>query len=81
MNTTQKADALINSLATDADIIALVRDIEAKPATTKDHYGDYGTALATLSGGRQGTAKLLALAFIKAGANKEGVMAGLRNFV
>jgi hypothetical protein len=70
----------VDDFAADPDIQQIVKDIEAKPATTKNHYGDYGAALSKLSGGRKIVAQLLAMAFIKAGANATGVTNGLNLF-
>jgi hypothetical protein len=69
----EKQQQFVNEFAADPDIVKLVADIEAKPATTRNHYGDYGAALSKLSGGRKVVAQLLGLAFVKAGANSQGV--------
>jgi len=71
LNPTQQK--FVDDFAADPEIQQLVKDIEAKPATTRNHYGDYGAALSTLSGGRKIVAQLLGLAFVKAGANVQGV--------
>ena len=55
--------------------------IEATPATTQDHYGDYGALLSTVSNGDPRTAQLLALALIKCGANRNGVSWALKLFI
>ncbi len=68
----------VDDFAADPDIQQIVKDIEAKPATTRNHYGDYGAALSKLSGGRKVVQQLLALAFIKAGANAQGVNDALK---
>lgn len=67
----------VDDFAADPDIQKMVKDIEAKPATTQHHYGDYGAALSQMAQGRRIVAQLLALAFIKAGANRTGVVNGL----
>ena len=71
LNATQQK--FVDDFAADPDIKGMVASIEAKPATTRNHYGDYGAALSKLSGGRKVVAQLLGLAFIKAGANSQGV--------
>jgi hypothetical protein len=71
----------IDEFATDPDIVGLVQRIEAKPATTRNHYGDYGAALSNLSGGRKGVAQLLGRAFVKAGANAQGVSDALNHLL
>ena len=63
----------VDAFAADSDIQNLVKGIEEKPATTRNHYGDYGAALSKLSGGRKNVVQLLGLAFVKAGANAQGV--------
>lgn len=52
LNATQQK--FVDDFAADPDIQQIVKDIEAKPATTRNHYGDYGAALSKLSGGPQG---------------------------
>ena len=71
----------VDEFAADPDIQKMVQDIEAKIATTRNHYGDYGAALSSISGGRKIVAQLLALAFVKAGANQQGVADALRVMV
>jgi hypothetical protein len=71
----------VDDFAADPDIQQMVKDIEAKPATTRNHYGDYGAALSKLSGGRKIVAQLLGLAFIKAGANQQGVSDALTHLL
>ena len=68
----------VDDFAADPDIKQMVQDIEAKPATTQNHYGDYGAALSRLSQGRTIVAQLLALAFVKAGGNATGIANGLK---
>ena len=70
----------VEAFSTDPDIIKMVQDIEAKPETTRNHYGDYGSALSRLSQGRKIVAQLLSLAFVKAGANAQGVADALKTF-
>jgi hypothetical protein len=80
VNSEQVAEVL-KQLAQDPDIIELVQRIESKPETTQDHYGDYGTALAKLSGGNKKRAQAVAVVLILAGANPNGVKNGLAQFV
>ena len=77
----EKQQQFVNEFAADPDIVKLVADIEAKPATTRNHYGDYGAALSKLSGGRKVVAQLLGLAFIKAGASQQGVSDALTHLL
>jgi len=71
----------VDDFAADPDIQAMVAEIEARPATTQHHYGDYGARLSKLSKGRAIVAQLLALAFVKAGGNYIGVNNGLNTLV
>lgn len=71
----------VDDFAADPDIQAMVAEIEAKPETTQHHYGDYGASLSKLSQGRTVVAQLLALAFVKAGGNRLGVINGLNTLV
>ena len=56
-----------------------VMGIEASLATTKDHYGAYGELLTSIAPQKR-AAKIVVLALIKAGANREGVFGALRCF-
>ena len=80
-NLTPIQEKFVNDFAADPDIQKMVKDIEAKPATTRNHYGDYGAALSQLSQGRKAVAQLLALAFVKAGGNAQGIADALRVMV
>jgi len=71
----------VDDFAADADIQQLVKSIEARPATTRNHYGDYGAALSRLGGNRKVMVQLLGLAFIKAGANQQGVADALKYLI
>ena len=75
----EKLQQLIDGLA--EDLKETVMKIEARPMTTKDHYGDYGALLSQVSGGNKNKAGLIALALVKAGANRNGVSYGLKLFV
>jgi hypothetical protein len=79
MNLTFEQQKLIDSLA--EDFVSLVEQIEARSETTQNHYGDYGVALNRLSGGDKGKAGIIALALVKAGANRDGVLNGYKLFV
>jgi hypothetical protein len=74
--TASNLERLINSMA--EDMRPIVQQIEASPAITCDHYGDYLGAIGVLSEGDPTLAKAVALAFVRAGANKAGVAAALR---
>lgn len=76
---TPKQKKLIEELA--ADVKPLVDDIESRPETTQNHYGDYGGALSRLSKGDKGLANVFAVAMMKAGGNKIGIQNGLKHFV
>ena len=60
------------------DLKPEVARIEAGVKTTMNNYGTYGALLSTLGKGNTVTTQLLALALVKAGANKQGVSDGLR---
>jgi hypothetical protein len=79
MKLTLEQQKLIDSLA--EDLASFVEHIEAKPETTQNHYGDYGVALNSLSGGSKGKASIIALALVKAGANRDGVLNAYKLFV
>ena len=64
--------SLINDLA--EDFKSEVSKIEKRPATTKNHYGDYMAFIDTIGKGMNGAQKkIVALALIKAGASSQGV--------
>ena len=71
----------VDAFATDPEVISLIKDIEARPKTTRNHYGDYGAAISKLCQGSKIAAQLLALAFVKAGADYIGVTNGLNVLV
>ena len=63
------------------DLAPLVRDIEASPATTQHHYGRYGAVISQFAKGNRSAAQVIALALMKAGGNKRGVVNGLALFI
>ncbi len=72
-------EALISSLAD--DLRETVADIEAGPQFTKDHYEAYMTMMgAGQAGAGEGKAgrEVVALALVKAGANRTGVVTALK---
>ena len=72
---------IIATIATDLTPEAkeIVKHIEAKPATTKDHYGDYMTIL---SGCPSGITRFgLVKALIDSGGNENGINSALRIIV
>lgn len=71
----------VDTFAADPDVLKIVKDIEAKLATTRNHYGDYGAALSAMSGGRKVVAQLLGVAFVKAGANAQGVSDAITHLI
>lgn len=77
----EKLKFVIDSLANDSDIIKLVRDIEAGPMTTKNHYGDYGAAISALANGSRTTAYVISQAMKKAGGSVEGIDWAVRLFI
>lgn len=77
----EKLKMVIDSLASDPDIVKLVREIEARPLTTQYHYGDYGTAISALANGSRTTAYVISQAMKKAGGSVEGIDWAVRLFV
>jgi hypothetical protein len=63
------------------DIIALVKSIESKPATTQYHYGDYGGTISRLCHGSKLTAYILGEAMKRCGAHPLGVDNGIALFL
>ena len=76
--TTEQRQSLILDLV--EDFAPCVAKVEKSMATTRNHYGNYGSMLNQLSKGSKPMANLLALAMVKAGANAQGVADGLKNF-
>lgn len=72
--TKEQAEALFQE-AVD-ELKPLVEKIEKEAPTTKNHYGTYMAVL--LQAKETQVRKLTALALIKAGANKSGVLAALK---
>lgn len=66
----EKLKKLVTELA--GDFKPAVEKIEAKIATTRNHYGDYMALLSSLAKSKQ-HAQIFALAMIEAGANRQGV--------
>lgn len=71
-----KLDEIVRSLV--VEVKPAVEKIEARLATTQNHYGDYLELLTTVSGGDKKMGQVVALALIKAGANREGVLSALQ---
>ncbi len=78
-------DQVINKVS--AICIPLVKRIEALPLTTQNHYGDYMSAISSVSDiiGKDADPEMtkkvhiaVGVAFQRAGANKAGVQAALR---
>lgn len=70
-----KAFAIIDKYV-DA-IKPLVEAIEARPMTTKGHYGDYMGVIAKMTKNRE-QAVCLGLVLVRSGANKQGVVDAVR---
>jgi RNA binding exosome subunit len=68
-----KISGSIESLATDADIIALVKEIEGRTMTTKGHYGEYMRVLTQWGNDNKTMLFIVSEALKKAGANAYGV--------
>ncbi len=77
--TENKLDAVIAELA--ADLKDMVSKIESSPATTQNHYGCYGALISRVANGNKNIANVVALALIKAGANRVGVANAVKLFV
>jgi len=74
MTDLEKANAFINDLV---EIYKpVVKEIEASMMMTKDHYGEYMNVIG--QGNSNSIRQLTAVALVKAGANKDGVLAALR---
>ena len=68
----------VNELAETIELTDLVNHIESDIIpTTQNSYGRYMDAIATLSDGSKGYDLIIALALIKAGANRQGVMSAI----
>ena len=71
----KQKEALIQS----ANVLAeTVQEIESRPETTQNHYGDYMALLAKLIE-RKKTPMFWALCLVVAGANKQGVQDAIRS--
>lgn len=75
MTPISKFDSLVNSLA--SDLKEAVVSIESSLATTQNHYGRYMSIIGIMAKGDKRIANILALALIKAGANRHGVKSAL----
>lgn len=71
------AKELTNTLLDDlaSDLKPIVNAIEQQVATTRNHYGDY---LTIITGGPEPKRGLMALALLRAGANRQGMVDALR---
>ena len=74
----QKAATLkvVETMAADPDVIALVKKIESGSKTTQGNYGRYMTLLSGIADRTNRT--ILAAAFISAGADSGGVKSAMR---
>jgi hypothetical protein len=71
----EKIKKLVSELA--GDFKPSVLKIEARIATTRNHYGDYMALLSSIAK-TENHARLFALAMIEAGANRQGVNDAMR---
>ena len=69
----EKQQQFVDMMANDTEVIAAIADIEKSPATTRNHYGNYMSLLSSLSNGNKVISTLLGSAFVKAGANAQGI--------
>jgi hypothetical protein len=79
--TPEQAREAMNKLIDDlaGDFKEKVAEIEARIATTQNHYSDYGALISGVTKNPR-EANIVGHALIKAGANRDGVIAGLRCF-
>tara|TARA_R100001143_G_scaffold61905_2_gene63821 strand:- start:944 stop:1189 length:246 start_codon:yes stop_codon:yes gene_type:complete len=66
----------IIDLSEDSDIQELIQTTEAAIKTTKEHYGEYLSLLSNIKD--KNTRYILSQAFIRAGANTEGVKSAMK---
>lgn len=69
----EKIESAIESIATDQDVIAIVKGIEAGPETTQGHYADYMMLLTQYAKTSKALLYVFSQALIRAGANAYGV--------
>lgn len=76
-----KLITLINDLSN--DFKEIVEDIEARPMTTQNHYGDYGGLITALSKDHptETYKQLISIALIRAGASKDGIFYAMKVLV
>lgn len=67
----QRVEECIAGLA--EDMAPLVKDIEARPNTSQNHYVDYGAVIRQFGGDDQVKQGLVAVALVRAGANRQGI--------
>ena len=72
----ERTDEVITSVAD--DLREHVAKIEAGIATTQNHYGDYMNLIMSVATDDANVRKIIALALIRAGANREGVLSALK---
>jgi hypothetical protein len=77
--TPEQKQAKLKQLVTDlaGDLRETVAKIEAKLATTQNHYGDYMALLSSIARDKN-TAKIISMALVEAGANVQGVTSAMR---
>jgi len=77
MSAEEKIEMLVSEFANDADIKGVVRDIESRPLTTQNHYGDYMSFLSEYVKNRV-TLKIISMSMVRAGANASGVQSAIQ---
>jgi len=68
-------EAMIESLV--PDLKGLVKEIEGGHKTTQNHYGRYMSLIAKIGGDSKPMRNIVALALLRAGANRAGVSSAL----
>jgi hypothetical protein len=76
--TKSKAQALIENLGKDQDIIDTARRIEARPETTRGRYADYMAFISPFREKGKGYAYIIGQALIRAGGSWDGVTSALQ---
>ena len=65
-------EVLATDISNEPDIIKMVKEIEGRPATTQNHYGDYMAFLSPISKDRI-VLEVMGMALVKVGANPQGI--------
>lgn len=70
MTAEEKIKKAIHVMAVNPELIAYIKEVEAKSETTKGHYREY---MRFISGFPSGMRKIIATALMQAGADIEGI--------